>query len=198
MMLGLVLAAVTGSLPARVEREPDRTVVVATAPKEKPRIRGGFSVGGGLVVGSSVDVGGNAAIALRLGAQINRWLGVHYQNSPNLFAYGNRAPNKTIVGFIDMNSVLLAIDLGDHLEISAGPSLDIAELGGCDVPNVRCDTTRGVAPGVHGRAAFLLGGRDPETGRRIGFALGLDAHPIFFQNTEPVMLLGLNLGMEIY
>jgi hypothetical protein len=195
MMHAAILVGAIATTEVQSTREPVRESV---SNPDKPRIRGGFSVGGGLVLGQSVDVGGTAGLALRLGAQINRWFAVQYQNSPNLFAYGSRQQSETIVGFIDTNSVLATVNLGDHLEVGAGPSLDIAALAGCSVATVRCDATRGVAPGMHGRAALILGGRDPQTGRRIGFAIGVDGHPIFFPNGDPVLLLGLNIGMEIY
>src|SRR5581483_11608437 len=165
---------------------------------ERARLRGGFSLGGGLVTGRDVDVGGTGAIALRLGAQLNRWFAIQYQNSPTAFAFTPHEQNATIAGFIDTNSVLAAVDLGDHFEVGAGPSLDFAWLGGCDISTVRCDTSRGVAGGMHGRAAFLLGSREASTGRRVGFAIGVDAHPVFFPNADPVLLLNLNLGMDVY
>ena len=193
--VAIALSALSSTAYAQQQQPEVREKVIVN---EKARVRGGFSLGGGLVTGQNVDVGGTGSIALRLGAQLNRYFAIQYQNAPTAFAFVPHEQNASIVGFIDTNSVLAAFDLGDHFEVGAGPSLDFAWLGGCDVSTVRCDTSRGVAGGLHGRAALLIGSRDPETGRRVGFAVGLDAHPVIFPNADPVLLLNLNLGMEVF
>ncbi len=192
------LATVALTLLAQAASAQAESKPAAASGSEHVRLRGGFSVGGGLVLGSIVDVGGNASLSGRLGLQFTRWLGLYYQNSPTALFFTPRASTSGIVGVLDSNSLLAAFDFGDSFEIGVGPTLDYVVLAGCDRATVRCDATSGLAGGVHARAAILIGSRDPNGGRRVAFAIGLDAHPIFFPNGPPIFLLGLNLGMEVF
>jgi hypothetical protein len=173
--------------PAARAGDPDR---VAT-PSEPVRFRFGFSLnGGGAVGGASGPVMG---AALRLGAQLHRMFGVYYQQSPNAFLVATN--DGVAAGFMDMNSVLASFTFVDPLELSIGPSLDYLALGGCSSEG--CNAASGTHFGVHGRVALHLGGRNPTSGRRSAFTIGVDAHPIFTGGESVVLVTG-GLGAEFY
>jgi hypothetical protein len=58
-------------------------------------------------------------------------------------------------------------------------------------------SSSGVSPGAHGRLAVNIGGLDGNGPRRSGFALGVDAHPVFSGAGQGVSLTG-GLGGEWY
>jgi hypothetical protein len=175
--------------------QPDTT----SSPSEGTRIRGGFSLNGGVAAG--IASGPAFSLGLRLGAQFGRYFGVYYQQSPMLFLASNGSGNGGAAAFLDMNSVLASLTLADIFEIGAGPSLDYyaAAAAGCDATVVNCSTATasGWQLGMHGRLALTLGGRDATTGRRSGFSIGLDEHPMFADG-QVLALTTLGVGGEWY
>jgi hypothetical protein len=163
---------------------------------ESVRLRGGFSFNGGAGLGGAD--GPVASVGLRLGVQFNRWFSVYYQNSPLLFAVGTS--NGLALGGMDLNSVLANFTLGDFFEIGVGPSVDYYSIAGCSTGDsssvgASCAAASGAGFGAHGRAALNLGGRNAVTGRRSGFSIGLDAHPLF-TGDRVVVLTTLGIGAE--
>lgn len=166
-----------------------------SSPAEGTRVRGGFSLNGGAAAG--IASGPAFSLGLRLGAQFGRYFGVYYQQSPMLFLASNGSGSGAAAAFLDMNSVLAALTLADIVEIGAGPSLDYYAAAGCDSTAVNCSTASGWQLGMHGRLALTLGGRDATTGRRSGFSIGLDEHPMFADG-QVLALTTLGVGGEWY
>jgi hypothetical protein len=144
---------------------------------ESIRFRGGFTVGGGAAFG---PVGGPIVdVSVRLGVQLGRYFGILLQEQPNVFIISTGG---VVAAGFGLNSSLLAeLTLFDHLQLAAGPSLDYLALGACaGATDGACATAAGAGFGLHARAAFVFGGRDPQGGRRSGFSLAVDLHPEFF------------------
>lgn len=140
---------------------------------ESIRFRGGFTVGGGGVFG---PVGGPIIdVSVRLGVQLGRYFGILLQEQPNVFLISN--PNGLVAGFGLNNSLMAELTLFDHLQLAAGPSLDYLAGGGCSGSD--CTAGAGLGFGLHARAAFVFAGRDPQGGRRSGFSLSVNLHPLF-------------------
>jgi hypothetical protein len=131
--------------------------------------------------------------------QLGRYVGIYYQQSPNIFFTSVQSADPTtgdtsttgIGGFMDMNSLLLALAPVDMLEVSAGPSFDYVSLFGCNANAVNCASASGAGWGLHGRLALNLGGRDSVTGRRSGFQIALDEHPMFGDNFLAITTVGI-------
>jgi hypothetical protein len=174
------------SLAAPVERD-------ASAPdSEGARLRGGFSLNGGAAFG--LASGPILSMAVRLGVQVTRAFGLYYQQSPMIFLASNEG--STAAGFLDLNSALASLTLADILDVAAGPSVDYYAAGSCGMAN-DCAGASGWQLGMHGRLALTLGGRDRETGRRSGFSVGLDEHPMFGGGSV-LALTTLGVGGEWY
>ncbi len=167
------------------------TLTTLDAPgTESVRARGGFSFNGG--GGFGVAGGGTASIAGRVGVQFNRWFSAYYQALPMVFLAGNE--NGIAAGFVFANSALANFTLGDVVDLGVGPSVDYSAIGGCNA-GLDCNAARGVELGLHGRLALNLGGRDPLTGRRSAFSIGVDVHPIFTA-AGPFFLATAGIGGE--
>jgi hypothetical protein len=165
-----------------------------SSPSEGTRVRGGFSLNGG--VASGIASGPAFSLGLRLGAQFGRYFGVYYQQSPLLFLASTGTG--AAAAFMDLNSVLASLTLADIVEIGAGPSLDYYAATGCDASQLACsNVTTGWQLGMHGRLALTLGGRNATTGRRSGFSVGLDEHPMFADG-QVLALTTLGVGGEWY
>jgi hypothetical protein len=210
------LAIVAGlTVPTRVAfAQGGATVVVAPAPvayappavearpvrRDGVRLRGGFSFNGGgafEIAGGNTTPGGAISFAARLGVQFNHFVGLYYQNTPNLFFIAGQ--DSLHVGVFDFNSVLVNLTLVDMIELGVGPSLDAGAVFGCSVADdVSCGGGSGVGFGMHGRFALNLGGLRGEGPRRSAFALGLDVHPIFMGNGAFLMSVTGGLGGEWY
>lgn len=102
--------------------------------------------------------------------------------------------NGLVAGAIFANSLLVNATLGDFFDVGVGPSLDYSAIAGCNA-GLNCDAAKGVEFGLHGRLAINLGGRDRDTGRRSGFSIGIDMHPIFTP-AGTLMLATAGLGGE--
>jgi len=156
------------------------------------RLRIGFNVGGGYAI---VDGGGGPAVGVgfRIGAQLNRLMGVYYQTGANvLVATGPGNTSAAAAAFIP-NSAMFSLTPVDLFEVAAGPSLDYFGLAAASTS--AASAGGGIAFGVAGRAALHLGGRNAETGRRKGFTIGVDVHPIFVGGGVAVPIT-LGLGAD--
>src|SRR5262249_19755541 len=100
--------------------------------KDGWRLRGGFSVNGGVMLlpNDAGSVGPSFGFAGRLGVQINHYFGIVYQNTP-IVTFTLQQSGTSILGgssagykagFADYNSLLLMLTLFHHLDIGAGPS----------------------------------------------------------------------------
>jgi len=175
-------------------------------PEEKSeiRVRGGFSVNGGLV--HTPDGNGPAfGLAARLGVQFNQFLGLYYQNTPLVtFAPVRGAQSAGFhAGFADYNTILASLTLLDVLEIAVGPSVDYAKYADCSAgvtgftPSAGCESGSSVALGGHGRVAFNFGGLFSGEGRRSGFGIAADIHPLLLSDVSAFSFT-LGLGGEWY
>jgi hypothetical protein len=194
--------------PARpAETAPTVVVAPAKAPEEGVRdgvrLRGGFSINGGVFLLPANPAGGAVSVAGRIGVQFNHYLGLYYQNTPSVGA--NMAHDKrsgTVVA-TDYNSVLVNLTLLHMLEIGAGPSLDYVALAKGSITlaglgsSAMGSTGTGVAAGGHARVAFNIGGLSGNGPRRSGFAIGVDAHPMFL-STGRALSLTAGVGAEWY
>jgi hypothetical protein len=175
--------------PSAAPVQPDTT----PSTSEGTRLRGGFSLNGGMAAG--LASGPAVSLALRIGAQMGRYFGLYYQQSPLIFV-ASSGDGTTAAAFLDMNSILASVVLADMIDLGAGPSLDYYAAGACDA-NVNCAAASGWQLGMHGRLALTLGGRDATTGRRSGFSIGVDEHPMF-AGGQVLALTTLGIGGEWY
>ena len=193
---------------------PSKPPVAAVAPPEVPvvpeepseiRLRGGFSLNGGLV---HTPAGNGPAFGLagRLGIQFNSYLGLYYQNTPLVtFAPSKAATSVSFhAGFADYNTLLASLTLLDMLEIAAGPSVDYAKYADCSagvtgfVPTSGCESGSSVALGGHGRVSFNFGGLfGGGKGRRSGFLINADIHPLLLSDLSAFSAT-FGLGGEWY
>ncbi len=151
-------------------------------------MRGGFSFNGGLML-LPVTAGPGPAfgVAARIGAQLNHYIGIVYQNTAIVTFTAKQAGDglttslSAKAGFADYNSALFMLTLFHHLDIGAGPSLDFlaVESGKLDINGFTTGSSSGVNPGAHGRVAFNIGGLNDHGPRRSAFSIGVDAHPLF-------------------
>ncbi|MEP7123962.1 MAG: hypothetical protein ABJE95_23750 [Byssovorax sp.] len=180
---------------------------VPVEPEEKShiRLRGGFSLNGGLV--HTPDGNGPAfGLAGRLGVQINAYFGLYYQNTP-LATFAPSQASRSVsfhAGFADYNTVLASLTLLDMLEIAVGPSVDYAKYADCSagvtgfVPTSGCQSGSSVALGGHGRVSFDFGGLFGDGNeRRSGFMINADIHPLLLSDVSAFSAT-LGLGAEWY
>jgi hypothetical protein len=215
-LLGLTAAARAQEPPPPQPAAPAGQVVVvepgangAAPAAERPavrdgvRLRGGFSVNGGVFFLPTNPVGGAASIAGRLGVQFNHYFSLYYQNTPVIGATVAHDQRSGTVVAADYNSLLVDLTLFHVLDIGAGPSLDYVALAKGSLSNEvlaaspTLSTGTGVAGGGHGRVAFIIGGLSGEGPRRSGFTIGVDAHPMFL-STGRALSLTVGLGAEWY
>ena len=175
-------------------------------PEEKSviRVRGGFSVNGGLV---HTPAGNGPAFGLagRIGVQVNSYFGVYYQNTPLVtFAPTTGAQSAGFrAGFADYNTFLASLTVLDVLELAAGPSVDYAKYADCSAgvtgftPSAGCESGSSVALGGHARVAFLPGGLFGTKERRSGFSIGADIHPLLLSDVSAFSAT-FGLGGEWY
>ncbi len=169
--------------------------------KDGVRLRGGFSINGGVMFlpnANAASYGPAIGAALRIGVQFNHYFGLVYQNTPIVTGTA-QAPMQSGAGlstssnaslkwgFADYNSLLAMLTLFNFLDIGAGPSLDFLSVSNdtacaslaCGGVSTMSQSSSGVSPGAHGRVAINIGGLNGNGPRRSGFAIGVDAHPLF-------------------
>jgi hypothetical protein len=190
----MLAAAVIGAGgAARAQEAPPGAERPAEEARDRVRLRGGFSVNGGVFLLPANPTGGAFGVAGRAGVQFNRYVSLYYQNTPIVGATVAREGSMrsgTIV-FADYNSLLLNLTLFHLIELGAGPSLDYVALArgslmlaGLDT-SASASTGTGIAAGAHGRFAVNIG----------GLSLGVDAHPLFL-STGKALSLTTGLGAE--
>jgi hypothetical protein len=186
--------------------------------KDGVRLRGGFSINGGAMFlpNTASSIGPAASFGLRLGVQFNHYFGLVYQNTP--IVTGTAQPPAQScptcaatsqsaglkAGFADYNSFLAMLTLANFLDIGAGPSLDFLAVanktfnaGLTSGVSSMTQSSSGISFGAHGRLAFNIGGLNGNGPRRSGFAIGIDAHPLFTSDGLG-MSLTAGLGGEWY
>jgi hypothetical protein len=174
--------------------------------KDGVRLRGGFNIGGG-VIKSPTGTGAASSVAARLGAQINHYFGVYYQNTP-MVTFTPKTTADSVgftAGFIDFNSLVASLTLLHFFDLGAGPSLDYVAITSCgaglmgNIPTAGCDPriVSGLRFGVHTRASLIIGGLDGDGPRRSGIVISADLHPLFLEE-ETIFSFTLGLGKEWY
>jgi hypothetical protein len=172
--------------------------------KDAFRLRGGFNVSGG-VIQSPTGTGPAFAVSARLGAQINHYFGLYYQNTPIVTLTPKTTADSAgfSAGFLDYNSVLASLTLLHLFELGAGPSFDYVAITKCAaglmgiVPTAGCDSTSEWRFGVHTRLGLIIGGLDGDGPRRSGLLISADLHPLFLKD-ETIFSFTLGLGKEWY
>ena len=193
--------------PENVAPKPPVAATPPVEPEEKShmRLRGGFSLNGGLVHTPSGN-GPAFGLAGRLGVQINAYFGLYYQNTPLVtFAPAQAAQSVSFhAGFADYNTVLASLTLLDMFEFAIGPSVDYAKYADCSagvagyVPTQSCKSGSSVALGGHGRVSFDFGGLFGDgKERRSGFLINADIHPLLLSDLSAFSAT-LGVGSEWY
>jgi hypothetical protein len=200
-MLAAVVIGAGGA--ARAQGAPPGAERPAEEVRDRVRLRGGFSVNGGVFLLPANPTGGAFSIAARAGVQFNHYVSLYYQNTPIVGATVARegSMRSGTVVFADYNSLLLNLTLLHMIELGAGPSLDYVALArgslmlaGLD-SSASASTGTGLAAGGHGRFAVNIGGLSGRGPRRSGFSLGIDAHPMFL-STGKALSITTGLGAE--
>lgn len=169
--------------------------------RDAVRARGGFSLGGGVLLSTTDGVIGPVmSLSGRIGVQFNHYFGLVYQNTP-LITFTTQSGLD--LGFIDYNTLLATLTLGHFFDVSAGPSADFYLIARCRAsiglsgPSAGCPSETSWGFGVHERISFLIGGLSGNGPRRSGFALGVDLHQAFLDGYVP-MTFTVNVGAEWY
>lgn len=199
----------TGGAPPPEAAPPPAAPAQGAAPAQRDeeedpggRLRIGFNINGGLgtTTGLSGPVIGGT---FRVGYQINRLLGIYGNFTPYVWVASSSLAGVSVSAAAGVqNSPMISVTPIDLLEIAAGPSIDYIGSASTTVagaPGGGGGTSAGAGAyfGIHGRLALHLGGRNPETGRRKGFAIGADAHPSFVTGGA-FTTLTLGLGADWY
>ncbi len=169
-------------------------------PEEKGRFRWGISaLGGPLFTGGGS--GGVGGVDVRLGAQINRMIGVYAQPVALIGAgassgVAGSSASALVAGGI---GVLGDFTFGDIFYVAAGPELMSATGGGSSVSvggvNQSTSAYAGTFFSVAARTGLVLGSMKPE--RRKAFQIGLDFRMIFTSG-DPTIVPLLALGYEAF
>jgi hypothetical protein len=197
-----VIPAPPATPPPPPEPKPDPK----PEPKEESqmRLRGGFSVNGGLVH-TPAGNGPAFGVAARLGVQFNSYFGLYYQNTP-LVTFAPSSDSQSVsfhAGFADYNTILASLTLLDMFEFAAGPSVDYAKYADCSagvtgfMPTSGCQSGSSVALGGHGRVSFDFGGLFSSKDRRSGFQISADIHPLLLSDVSAFSAT-LGVGGEWY
>jgi len=184
---------------------PPPAVPVEPEEKSHMRLRGGFSLNGGLV--HTPDGNGPVfGLAARLGVQLNAYFGLYYQNTP-LVTFAPSQASQSVsfhAGFADYNTVLASLTLLDMFEFAVGPSVDYAKYADCSagvtgfVPTSGCKSGSSIALGGHGRVSFDFGGLFGDgKERRSGFLINADIHPLLLSDLSAFSAT-LGIGAEWY
>jgi hypothetical protein len=165
------------------------------------RLRIGFSINPGYGTGGNLS-GPAFGGTFRIGYQINHLLGIYGNISPFVWlgtsslTVGGKTPDVGAIAGVQ-TAPMISVTPIDLLEIAAGPSADYLTGGSTSVGTVTASAFSSVYLGIHGRLALHFGSRNPDTGRRKGFALGVDAHPTFTPGSA-VTFFTLTLGADWY
>lgn len=195
----LLLAVATSLLASTSAAQQAAPPVAQAAPAPQPlppsdyeevRFRGGFNIGGGYAFGAAQ--GPIIDLTVRLGVQLGRVGGIAFQTQPNIFLIGTSSG--VVGGFGINNSLLGELTFFDFLQLGLGPSFDFLAAAACSVGDTSCSAAAGTGFGVHARAAIIFAGRDPRGGRRGGFSISVNLHPMFLGNGSFLFFSTLGLG----
>jgi hypothetical protein len=186
--------------PAEGEKNKDKDDT-----KDGVRLRGGFSVNGGVMFLPNAGAGPSFGFAGRVGVQINHYFGIVYQNTPIVTFTAQKSGSGLDMsagfkaGFADYNSLMLMVTLLHLFDLGVGPSLDFLAVanGSISLNGTSSGSSSGVSPGAHARFAINIGGLNGNGPRRSGFAIGVDAHPLFTGAGKGLSLTA-GLGAEWY
>jgi len=172
---------------------------------DEGRVRVGFNVNGGIGAGDQL-YGGTIGATFRIGYQIDHLMAVYGQISPFVFFGGYKDSSQVKVSAIGgfQFTPMFSLTPVDLLEIAAGPSVDKLAGGTPSLSATSDSVTAGGTVytgfyfGLHGRVALHIGGKpNMKTGRRVGFTLGADVHPIFAEGGT-LAFVTLGLGADWY
>ena len=165
--------------------------------KDEVRMRGGFSLNGGMLIMPDIPdaIGGAVSLGIRLGVQFTHYWSVYYQGTPLVGIITDQTSSAAATAMV-YNSFLAGLTLGHFFDLGFGPSVDIFAVGAANSSGAVGGDT-GVNFGLHSRAAFNIGGLDGDGPDRSGFALGVDFHPVFFDKTV-LMTFTVGIGGEWY
>ncbi len=191
LLLGSLEALAQEAAPAAAPPPPD-AAAPAPAPKSSGplpgRWRAGASVGGGTFFpGPMINFGGEIrggweftdmlGVYLTLGRGSGLWLGGGYNN-------GTVTESISAVGYWEFG-VEGELLLGNHFYIALGPKVVdggwgfLTQSGGTSGASQTAGAVSGWFPGVEGKLGLGFGKPNPETGRRMGFTMYLDALVVF-------------------
>lgn len=167
------------------------------------RLRIGFTINGGLGTQSAGGFSLSGPVfggTFRIGYQITELVAVYGNITPFVWAAGVSGTNLVSASAAAgiLTSPMVGLTPIDLLEVAAGPSIDYIGAASSTVTTAGSSTSGGgdVAIGIHGRVGLILGGRK-ETGRRRGFTISGDVHPIFTSGAVTT-LFTLGLGADWY
>jgi len=172
---------------------------------DEGRIRIGLNINGGIGTGDKL-YGGTIGATFRIGYQIDHLMAVYGQVSPFVFFGGYKDSTNLKVSAIGgfQFTPMFSLTPVDLLEIAAGPSLDKLAGGTPSLSTSDNSVTAGATVyssfyiGLHGRVALHVGGKpNVKTGRRFGFTIGADVHPIFAEGGT-LTFITLGLGADWY
>jgi hypothetical protein len=200
------VAPATAPLPApapRPYREGEEQ-----EPNDEGRLRIGFNVNGGLGSGGKFK-GPAIGATFRVGWQLDHLMAIYGQASVVLWVASSsdtlngKAFDVSGIGGFQLTP-MFSLTPADLFEIAAGPSLDSLSGGSSSTSIAGSTLTQAVKAytgyyfGVHGRAAFHIGGKpNLKTGRRVSFTIGLDVHPTFAEGGA-IVFYTLGLGADWY
>lgn len=123
-----------------------------TQPIIYPNLRLGFGTGiGVLVAGKKYATGGlSLSPNFLIGLKFKEWIGISYQNLPNMNSFNTI----TNFGIIDQNAAMIMIQPNDKIIFDLGPSLDLASLVLC-YDRYTCARQTGFVGGGHLRVIVL-------------------------------------------
>jgi hypothetical protein len=168
--------------------------------KDGVRVRGGFSLGGGVMIlpNNASIIGPAITFSGRIGVQLNHYFGLVYQNTPLVTGTAQQPAQSGTGfmtmesaglkwGFVDYNALLAMLTFGNFFDLGGGPSLDFLYVSNntasaslaCGGVCTQTQTSSGVSPGIHARVAFNIGGLNGNGPRRSGFAIGVDGHSMY-------------------
>ncbi|MBS2015158.1 MAG: hypothetical protein JST00_19865 [Deltaproteobacteria bacterium] len=167
------------------------------------RLRVGFTINGGLGTQSVGGVSLSGPVfggTFRIGYQITELIAVYGNITPFVWAAGVSGTNAIAASAAAgiQTTPMIGLTPIDLIEVAAGPSLDYLGAASSAVGpgGSTASAGGGAAFGIHGRAALILGGRK-DTGRRRGFTISGDVHPIFTSGAVTT-LFTLGLGADWY
>lgn len=197
LVTAVVLLSSFSALAQTPPPPPPPSAYAADAPverEEQGRVRWGVNAQLGLFLPqTAVMIGAQG----RVGYQFSRLLAIYGDIGANVgFGIGGSVSRSGAVqGSINIVTywklaALAELTLGDHFNVAAGPLIASGAWAGisagADASGSANQTTvvaGGWMPGLDARLGFGFGSRNPNTGRRSGFNIGLDFVVLFAPNS---------------